>query len=817
MRIYGYVLDSDNRGIEFANVVVMDSIQKGTTTNKNGYYELLIPLQDTLQLAFSMVGYTTVYQRIIDPKDVIQVNIEMTTSEEWLEEVQVRGIKRQQTMMDQVDAQTSRIMPDATGGSIESLLITFAGVNQNNELSSQYNVRGGSFDENVVYVNGIEVHRPLLIRSGQQEGLSFVNPYMADNVSFSAGGYDAQYGDKMSSVLDISYKRPSRFEASFNASLLGANLYIGHGNERFSQMHGIRYKTSQYMLGSLASTGNYQPNFFDYQTYLTWSVGKPSTNSHTPQATTSTTSCAKPWQISFLGNISVNDYIFQPDSMSESWGGLDAKNLTIWYEGQEKDRFITAFGALSAKGQVGRGVQIGWDLSGFYTHERENYDITGEYVLSNKNLDASSSSSGSTRPGEMIDTNNKNDVLGTGKYHQHARNRLEAGVFTISHRGDWKEGNNDLSWGLSAQIEHISDHISEWEWRDSAGYSIPNNGQDMALYYTLKGDSAMLTTRLQAYVQNTHKWQTDAGQVILTVGGRLQWWSWTREILPSPRASLVYIPGWKRDFSLRFATGLYYQAPFYKELRDTITGADGVTRIALTDQLKAQRSVHVVLGGDYYFRAWGRPFKLTAEGYYKYIDRMETYTVDNVRVRYSGKNDAKGYAAGLDMKLYGELAPGADSWISLSFMRARHQLLDQPDLGWIPSPQEQRYSFSMLLQDYLPQLPQLRAHLKMIWSDGMPFSAPRNYSSMKQLRMSDYRRVDLGITYLFNEKTTHFMRSPKAAHIKEWSIQFEVFNLVGWKNVNSYFWVSDAYSQQWASPNYLTGRRYNLKIQIDLQ
>ena len=877
VRIYGYVVDSDNRGIELANVVSiqdaglktqdkrlnsadsetsetnvispssfifdLSSQQEGTTTNRNGYYELvLMEPSDTITLVYSMIGYTTVYQRIVSPQEVLNVNVEMATSEEWLEEVEVRGVKRQTTMMDHIDAGASRVMPDATGGSIESLLITFAGVNQNNELSSQYNVRGGSFDENVVYVNGIEVHRPLLIRSGQQEGLSFVNPSMVENVEFSAGGYGAQYGDKMASVLDIRYKRPERFEGSLSASLLGASVYVGMATDkgarskdkrlnsadsensqtkvispsscvlhpssyRFSQMHGIRYKTSQYMLGSLATAGNYQPNYFDYQTMLTWqrppSLGREGRGGS--------------WTTSFLGNVSVNDYVFQPDSMSESWGGLDAKHLNIWYDGHEKDRFVTAFAALSTGGQVSPEVSIGFDVSGFYTNERETYDITGEYVLSNKSLDAENPDTGGSRPGEMVDASEQTDVLGTGKYHQHARNRLEAGVATLSHHGEWKRGQNSLTWGVSAQGEWIRDHISEWEWRDSAGYSLPDNGQDMLLYYAMQGDSSMQSARVQGYVQNTHKWNTDKGQVILTVGGRLQWWSWTNEVLPSPRASLVYIPGWKRDFSFRLATGLYYQAPFYKELRDTLTDSDGVTRISLTRDLRAQRSVHVVLGGDYYFRAWGRPFKFTAEAYYKYIDRMESYTVDNVRVRYSGKNDSEGYAAGLDLKLYGELVPGADSWISFSVMSAKQRLIDRPDFGWIPSPQEQRYSFSMLFQDYVPQFPQLKFHLKMLWSDGMPFAAPRDYASMKTLRMSDYRRIDIGATYAFNAKTAKFMRAPSAKHVAEWAIQFEVFNLVGWKNVNSYFWVSDAYGQQWASPNYLTGRRYNLKLTVDLK
>ncbi|MCQ2325250.1 MAG: TonB-dependent receptor plug domain-containing protein, partial [Paludibacteraceae bacterium] len=673
-----------------------------------------------------------------------------------------------------IDAATTRVMPDATGGSIESLLITFAGVNQNNELSSQYNVRGGSFDENQVYVNGIEIHRPLLIRSGQQEGLSFVNPEMVENVQFSAGGFNACYGDKMSSMLDITYKRPTKLESSVSLSLLGANLYVGHGNERYSQMHGLRYKTSAYMLGALKTAGNYQPNYFDYQTYITWK--------------------AKDWTMSLLANYSQNDYRFVPDSLTESFGGTEnAKNMSIWYEGQEKDLFRTAFASLSAKGHVSKEVELGFDLSGYYTNEQENFDITGEYVLSG-------------------DTG----AIATGLYHEHARNRLQAGIVTLAHHGRWSHQDNDLHWGVSAQAELISDVISEWRMRDSAQYSLPNIEKELPLFYSLKGTSAMQSARVQAYIENTHSWQTDKGKVIFNVGARLNYWSFTNEVLPSPRANVTFIPGWKRDFSFRFATGLYYQAPFYKELRDTAT-VDGVTRITLNDKLKAQRSVHVIFGSDYYFRAWGRPFKFAAEAYYKHIDRMETYTVDNVRVRYSGQNDAHGFAAGVDLKLYGELVPGADSWINFSAGAARQKLNERPELGWIPSPNEQRWSFSMLFQDYIPQLPQLVFHFKTVFADGQPFAAPNDIVSQKSFRTAPYKRIDLGATYVFNRKTAKFMRNPKADHIKQWAIQFEVFNIVGWNNVNSYFWVSDAEGQLWASPNYLTGRRFNLKFTIDIR
>ncbi|MBQ4390819.1 MAG: TonB-dependent receptor [Paludibacteraceae bacterium] len=776
LRVYGFVVDEDNMGIDFANVQIGT---EGTTSNKNGYYTLTVEMNDTVEIVYSMIGYTTIKQRIYTDKDLLNINVKMPEDAVMMEEVEVRGIKRQQGTMERQSSDMVRIMPDATGGNIESLLITFAGVSQNNELSSQYNVRGGSFDENSVYVNGIEVHRPLLIRSGQQEGLSFVNPEMVDNVGFSAGGFDAKYGDKMSSVLDIVYKRPRKFEGSLSVSLLGASVYIGQAvydslstTPLFSQMHGIRYKTNRYMLGTLKTTGNYDPNFVDYQTQLTWRIKRR-------------------WEMTFLGNFSLNDYRFKPDSLTESFGTMQQQQeLSIWYEGQEKDRFLTAFGALSAKGQINKDLSIDFSLSGFYTNEQETYDISGAYVLT------------------------QGDVLGTGVYHEHARNRLHAGVVTVAHNGEWKSSDNVLSWGVSGQAELIRDRISEWEWRDSAGYSLPNTARSMELYYSMKGNSAMTSGRLQAHIQNTHSWHTEKCRINLTVGGRINWWTYTGEVLPSPRASVEFIPGWKRNVVFRVATGLYYQAPFYKELRDTAT-VNGVTRIKLNKDLKAQRSVHALFGTDYYFRGWGRPFKLSAEAYYKYIDRMESYTVDNVRVRYSGKNDAKGYAAGLDLKLYGELVPGADSWICFSTMTARHKMIDHPEYGWLHSPQEQRYSISMLFQDYFPKLPQLLFHIKFIWSEGLPFSAPRNIAA--QGRMQDYRRIDIGATYSFNAKTAKFMRKASARHIKEWALQLECFNIVDWKNVNGYFWATDAFGQQWASPNYLTGRMINFKIRVDLQ
>ncbi len=812
VRLYGYVLDEQNRGIEACNVFWKESVSTtavGTSTNKNGYYDLVVESQkskdesleggDSVTIVYSMLGYETVEMRLLPTRDVLNINIELRESGEQLAEVEVKGIQKQQDMMERVDASTRRVIPDLSGGGIESLLITFSGVSQTNEMSSQYNVRGGSFDENAVYVNGIEIHRPLLVRAGQQEGLSFVNPEMVDNVLFSAGGFDARFGDKASSVLDIRYKQPTAFEASLTVGFQGGSIYMGVGDSMYSQMHGIRYKSSQYMLGSLQTKGNYRPHFLDYQTHMTWRLNKQSD-----------------WTLAFLANYSLNSYGFTPDSMSSSFGTMQtARNLTIYYDGQEQDMFQTAFGALSANGHISPEVKIGFDLSGFYTNERETYDIRGEYILSDHPMDGSQASHSDNSQVVSSDAAETVSVLGKGTYHEHARNTLAAGVATLQHTGEWKHDANSMRWGVSGQVEKITDRINEWEWRDSAGYSLPNTEHGMKLFYAMRSDVSIVSGRAQAYIQDSYTWRTEQAKVILTGGARLHWWSFNNEVLVSPRASVVIMPGWKRDVSFRIATGLYYQAPFYKEMRDTLTDEFGITRIHLNDKLKAARTTQLVFGTDYYFRALGRPFKLTAEAYAKYMDRGTSYTVDNVRVRYSGKNDLRGYTIGVDIKLYGELVPGADSWISFSTMRSREQLLDHPELGWLHAPQEQRYQFAMFFQDYLPQLPQLHAHLKFVWAEGLPYGAPRSIELRGKGRMPDYRRIDLGLTHVSNAHNYAYMR--KAKHIKQWTIGFEVFNLVDWRNVNSYFWVSDADGYQWASPNYLTGRRYNIKLAIDFQ
>ena len=497
VRLFGYVLDSDNRGIELANVYV-EGTTNGTTTNKNGYYDLTVEMGDTVIMVYSMIGYETIRQQLYTQNQVLGVNVVLPTNEEMLSEITVRGIQRQTGTMERTDVGVARLMPDATGGGIESLLITFAGVRQNNEMSSQYNVRGGSYDENSVYVNGLEVHRPLLIRSGQQEGLSFVNADMVESVDFSAGGFDAMYGDKMSSVLDIRYKRPTKLESRLNISILGASAYLGWGDSLQSQMHGIRYKTSKYMLGALDTKGNYKPNFLDYQTQMTWKLGNRSQESGIKNQDLGI------WEIRLLGNFSQNSYEFIPDSSVTSFGGMqNAMENTIYYEGQEKDMFRTAFAALSAHGKVHPEVQVGVDLSGFYTHEQETYDIRSEYMLRQQDMSGEDNGGSGNVNSEITTPDGNQNLLGKGEFHEHARNTLQASMITLSHTGEWKRGQNSLKWGVSGQLEMINDLISEWEWRDSMGYSLPNMEQEMALYYALKGSTRMLNGRLQAYAQNT--------------------------------------------------------------------------------------------------------------------------------------------------------------------------------------------------------------------------------------------------------------------------------------------------------------------------
>lgn len=793
--VRGYILDEKQQAVELATVFERNQIQ-GTTSNTSGFYELILEESDTFLISFSCIGYQSVEKKIVPNEQSISLNITMNTDVTELETIEIRSLQRQVSTMQKIDPKTIKLIPDISGG-IESLLATFAGVHSTNEMSSHYSVRGGNYDENIVYVNNIEIYRPLLIRAGQQEGLSFINPDLVGEVSFSSGGYDAKYGDKMSSVLDIFYKRPDKpFEANLMLSLLGSSAYVGSAAKNFTQIHGIRYKTSNYLLGTLDTKGEYAQNFVDYQTYMTFRFSEK-------------------WSGSFLGNFSQNSYRFIPQDRETTYGTYqEARKFKVYFEGQEKDIFRTLFGAFSVDYKPIKSVNLSLIASAFNTNEQETYDIRGEYWLSDVDIYGENSTADDT------------PTLGAGMYHEHARNRLSATVANISSIGSYKNERHHVQWGLTAQGEFIQDRINEWEFRDSAGYSLPFDLNKVDLIYNLKSNLNLNTWHLTAYAQETYKLIFPRAFWSFTGGVRANYWSFNNEWLISPRLSISVLPNWKHDFSFRFAAGLYYQAPFYKEIRKKTTDEFGNSHLLLNKKIMAQRSLHLLLGADYHFRLWRRPFKLTLETYYKPSDRINPYYVDNVRIRYAGENIAKAYSVGVDLKLFGEFVPGADSWISISWMQAREDILNDSykvysnagnyvgtvEPKWIPRPNEQRYSISLFYQDYVPNNPEYKLFLKVIWADGLPFGAPNSERYQATLRTKAYRRVDIGASRNFVAGREKFMKNSRI--VKEWGINLEILNLFNIKNVNSYYWITDIYNQQNAIPNYLTGILFNVKFNV---
>ena len=781
LTVSGFVLDNLNRGLELVSVSELNG-KHATYTDANGFYTIELPTKDTVILRYSCLSYQPATRIIPAAMQTLRVNVTLGTSSHTLNEVTIHGQQRRTNSLETLDANNIRLLPDASGGSIEALLVTFAGVSSNNELSSQYSVRGGNFDENLVYVNGTEVYRPLLIRAGQQEGLSFVNPEMVKEVKFSAGGFDARYGDKMSSVLDIQYKKPTHFEAVANMSLLGANLFVGQAskNGRFTQIHGIRYKTNAYLLGTLDTKAQYNPSFLDYQTYLTYSL--------TPTL-----------DMSFLGNFSQNSYEFIPTEADTEFGTFNNKfSIRVYFDGKEKDLFRTAFGAFNLTKTLPSKVKLGLQVSAFNTVEDENYDITGQYWLSSTPI-----------KNNQADTANTS-LIGVGTYHEHARNHLNANVFNIAHNGSWNTNAHDIQWGLSYQRERINDKLREWEMRDSAGYSLPYSDSNIRMVYSMRSGANMESNRLQGYLQDSWHIRKEAGLFVLTGGLRANYWDFNNELLVSPRASMAFIPAWEHDFTFRLASGIYYQAPFYKELRDTLT-ENGVTRVMLNKHIKAQKTIQVVGGMDYHFIALDRPFKLTTELYYKDMSNLIPYVVDNVRIRYYGKNMAKGYTTGFDAKLFGEFVPGTDSWISLSLMRSKETIGSYT----VSRPNEQRYNVSLFFQDYFPNNPKFTMSMKLIWADGLPFGAPDRDRSFAVLRMPPYRRVDIGLSRLLVGGEDKIMKAKAMRSFKNIWLGVDCFNLFGIQNVNSYYWVNDIGNQQWAVPNYLTGRLINVRVSAE--
>lgn len=778
-KISGTVTNFDNSPVDFVTVSLQGS-PLGVFTNNQGKYQLSVPKGDSITVVFSRVGYQTAERKIASVTGNIIMNIMLR--ETVLEEVTVIGEKGQTNTMGKIEIGKSSLLTDPTGGSIESILALGPGVSNTNEMSSQYSVRGGNYDENIVYVNGIEIYRPLLIRSGQQEGLSFINPNMTKEVKFSTGGFEAAYGDKMSSALDITYKRPQSFEASASVGLLGANAYVGSSNGRFTQITGLRYKTTRALLGTLDTNAEYDPTFVDAQTYMTLGLSPK-------------------WEVSFLGNVSSNVYKFTPQSRQTQFGSAaDAKNFTVYFDGWENDKFLTYFGALSMKGKLTENLEVEFMGSAFSSREYERYDISGEYKLT----DLSLSSNGTE--GE------NGSLLGIGSYLEHARNSLNLDVSNIRHRGSFKFGKHALRWGATLQQEKIDDQIKEWNVRDSAGYSLPHHDNTVSVYSNLRANNTINSNRYELFLQDTYQFVSGENVIYVNAGLRAGHWTFNDETIISPRASIALIPNSRRDITLRFATGVYYQAPFYREYQKIVTtGQNSV--VVLNQDIKSQKSIHFVLGGDYKFKSMDRPFKFTSELYYKKLSDLVPYTVDNVKIRYSGENSGTGYAMGWDMKLFGEFVKGSDSWISFSLMKT------QQTVGGIkaPLPTDQGYNVSLFFQDYFPGIERLTMNLRGHLSQGLPQASPNaEFFEKGFFRTPAYRRVDIGFAWqALGEDFGIRNRNSFFRSFKNIWLGADVFNLFAINNTNSYYWVTNVFSQQFAVPNYLTGRQLNFKIVAD--
>ena len=768
----GRVVDSHDSPIELASVSCL-SQGKATMTDLKGHFSISLRSADSVAVKFSMIGYKSKTRILRSPRGKQTLRITLLPMDA-LSEVVVTEKRRQTTATEQLDIKNLKDNPSASGNAVEELIQQQAGVSSHNELSSQYNVRGGSFDENSVYINNVEIYRPLLIRSGQQEGLSIINPDMVESIGFSSGGFEAKYGDKMSSALDITYRRPTRSELSASLSLLGGTAFAAVGNKRLSMSHAVRYKTNRYLLGSLETKGEYRPNYLDYQTFI----------SYRPDSL---------WTIDFLGNISENHYNFLPTDRETSFGTMeDVKSFKVYFDGQEKDVFRTFFGSLAVSRLLGSKLQTKISLlaSAFYSKEQERYDIQGQYWL---------------------DDTQTSENLGVGTYMEHARNYLTSKVASVKMMVNHKSRKHDIEGALTMKFEDIKEKASEYEMRDSSGYSIPHNPDRLDLIYTLRSSNHINTTRLEGYLQDTYRFASHGERqsfFTLNYGLRFSHWSFSGETTVSPRASIAMVPAFNSDVTFRFSTGLYYQAPFFKELRDTVT-TDGVTRAVLNNKIKSQQSIHFVGAFDYRFKMKDRPYKFSAEAYYKLMHNLIPYNVNNVKITYYGGNQCDGYAAGLDLKLYGEFVPGTDSWVTFSLMSTKQKMNGK----WVPMPTDQRYAVNVHFTDYFPGTEKWKMTLRLAIADGLPFGAPHSGLEHQDFRAPAYKRADIGMSYCLYERGSH--GSSKSAIKNAW-IGIDCLNLFGINNVNSYYWVTDVTNQQYAVPNYLTGRQINVKLSLKL-
>lgn len=765
----GRVIDENNDPVEFASVSCPKQ-GKMTMTSLKGDYSLQLQSADSVEIRFSMIGYKTKVRTLRRPRGKQTMQVVLHSSDNALSEVTITGKRIETGQTQELSKEHLKSMPSTTGNAVEEMIQSQAGVSTHSELSSQYNVRGGSFDENSVYINNVEIFRPFLVRSGQQEGISVINPDMVEKIGFSTGGYEARYGDKMSSALNIEYRRPKRFEASATASMLGASVFVGMSNKKFSWSNGLRYKTTKYLLGSMDTKGEYQPTFIDYQTYLTYSPNKR-------------------WDIKFLGNISDNHYNFTPEDRETNFGTMEnVKAFKVYFDGQEKDVFRTFFGSLGITRKFNENTSLSLIASAFNTREQEKYDIQGQYWLTQTET---------------------SENLGVGTYFQHTRNYLKAHVESAKLLFKTKQKKHNIEAAFTYKWEHIEENSVEYEMRDSSKYSIPHTGKDLYMIYSMRAKNTLTANRVEAYAQDTYRFTGSEGKTLYTLnyGLRLAYWSFTKETILSPRLSLGIIPAFNENITMRFATGLYYQAPFFKEIRDTTT-TNGITYASLNRKAKSQRSIHFIAGFDYCFKMNNRPFKFTAEAYYKALGNLVPYSVNNVKVVYYGDNMCSGHAAGLDLKLFGEFVPGTDSWVSLSLMNTSMKLNGKS----IPLPTDQRYAVNLFFTDYFPGTTRWKMSLKLALADGLPFSAPHRELESNVFRAPAYKRADVGLNYrIIDNSDRHKKRNP----IRNLWVGAECLNLFGINNVNSYYWITDVTGQQYAVPNYLTGRQINVKLSVD--
>lgn len=773
VKISGKVIDNEDKPIEFGTVRVAGTAL-GTNTNLKGDYTLTIAQKDTIEMVFSCVGFKTVKHKLVNPKGDLSLNVRLYPMDVDLKEFEVIGFRNNINGMQSFDTESFKLSPDVSGGSVEAMITTMPGVNSNNEMSSQYSVRGGTFDENSVYINGMEVYRPQLIRSGQQEGLSIINPDMVGNLKFSTGGFPARYADKMSSALDITYREPEALEGAVSASLMGGSVMFGQNSGKFSQIHGARLKKNNSLLASQDTKGEYDPLFFDYQTNMTL---KP--NDH--------------WSINLMGNISLNHFNFKPHDRETTFGtSQDAKSFRVYFDGAERDKFETYLGALTVNYRHNKATSFSLGIGGFLSNELVSYDISGEYWLDQAGTGGPEGVGGE---------------LGVGKYMEHSRNRLKSSVLSVNFKGSTRYKINNFAYGIEYQRQSFRDRTKEWEWRDSAGYSLPHKPDALHLIYNMKSHNDANINRLSLYVEDALYITTNSAHMTLNAGLRLSYNSFNKEFLASPRLNFTASPNNSPNWIFRLGTGLYYQSPFYKEYRQTVTDPLGNGSIRLNQNIKSPRSVQVIAGADFTFRAMNRPFKLSGEVYYKNLSRLISYEYDNLKIVYSGLNDSKGYTMGLDLKLFGQFVEGSDSWLSFSLMKTQQTL----DGKKMPMPSDQRYSVSLYFTDYLPRFPRLKFSLRGVVSDGLTMTPPHTSRSKTYFRAPAYKRLDIGVSWQFfgapDQKPNKIFKSMVLA--------LDAFNLLDITNVSSYYWVTDVNNMQYAVPNYLTRRQFNLRLSME--